>query len=77
MPIPYSVSPRLIEKSFGGKKRKKRSTFIPTALAAVKWPGLVEDDQYGEPCEGEDPAHAGLGSRPPRARAYAPRNRSR
>src|SRR5215207_8878894 len=37
-PIPYSVSPRLTDHSFGGKKRKKRSTRMPTALAATKWP---------------------------------------
>ena len=35
-PIPYSVSPRVIETTLGGKKRKKRSTRIPTSLAAVK-----------------------------------------
>ena len=35
-PIPYSVSPIRFETSFGGKKRKKRSTRMPTALAAAK-----------------------------------------
>ena len=35
-PIPYSVSPRLMLTSFGGKKRKKRSTLMPVALAAAK-----------------------------------------
>jgi hypothetical protein len=37
-PIPYSVSPRRTLTTFGGKKRKKRSTRMPVALAAVKWP---------------------------------------
>ena len=37
-PIPYSVSPRLMLTIFGGKNRKKRSTRIPTAFAAVKCP---------------------------------------
>ncbi len=37
-PIPYSVSPRRNLAIAGGKKRKKRSTRIPTALAAVKCP---------------------------------------
>src|SRR3954452_19561667 len=37
-PMAYSVSPRLTRATSGGKKRLKRSTRIPTALAAVKWP---------------------------------------
>ena len=37
-PTPYSVSPRRNCHSFGGKKRKKRSTRIPTAFAAAKCP---------------------------------------
>jgi hypothetical protein len=36
--MPYSVSPRRTVASSGGKKRAKRSTRIPTALAAAKWP---------------------------------------
>ncbi len=36
--MPYSVSPRLTVHSSGGKKSAKRSTRIPTALAAAKWP---------------------------------------
>jgi hypothetical protein len=35
-PIPYSVSPRLMLISFGGKKRKNRSTRIPVHFAAAK-----------------------------------------
>ena len=31
---------------------------MPTALAAAKWPELVEDDQRGEAGEGENVAHA-------------------
>src|SRR4051794_20235397 len=36
--MPYSVSPRLTRNSSGGKNSAKRSTRIPTALAAAKWP---------------------------------------
>jgi hypothetical protein len=38
IPIPYSVSPRLMLTSFGGKNRKNLSTLIPVALATTKWP---------------------------------------
>src|SRR3954451_8589895 len=34
----YSVSPRRFLASSGGKNSEKRSTRIPTAFAAVKWP---------------------------------------
>ena len=37
--MPYSVSPRRTLKSSGGKNSEKRSTRMPTALAAAKWPG--------------------------------------
>src|SRR3954468_24449179 len=34
----YSVSPRRTRAMSGGKNSEKRSTRMPTALAAVKWP---------------------------------------
>src|SRR5258708_40162497 len=34
----YSVSPRRTLASSGGKKSEKRSTRIPVAFAAAKWP---------------------------------------
>src|SRR3981189_2516828 len=37
-PTPYSVSPRRTLKRIGGKNSMKRSTRMPTALAAAKWP---------------------------------------
>src|SRR3954447_10639787 len=37
-PMPYSVSPRLKLQTTGGKNSMNRSTRMPTAFAAAKWP---------------------------------------
>ena len=61
-PIPYSVSPRWKRSGVRPKNSEKRSTRMPTALAAAKWPELVQDDQRREAREGEDPAHCVMAS---------------
>ena len=53
-PIPYSVSPRRTLKRSGGKNRQKRSTRMPTALAAVKWPNSWRMISSGEAEQGEE-----------------------
>ena len=50
-PIPYSVSPRLKLHSFGGKKRKKRSTRIPVHLAAMKCPNSCRTISTANPAK--------------------------
>jgi hypothetical protein len=37
-PIAYSVSPRFLLNSVGGKNSENFSTRIPTVFAAQKWP---------------------------------------
>ena len=52
----YSVSPRRILASSGGKKSEKRSTRIPVGLGRGEVAELVQDDERGEAEEGEQPA---------------------
>src|SRR3712207_4770056 len=69
-PTAYSVSPRRTRASSGGKNSAKRSTRLPTPLAAAKWPsswrtmGAAEARNAGEKIM---PRH------PPRRRARPPR----
>jgi len=53
--MPYSVSPLRTLNSVGGKNSEKRSTRMPTALAAAKCPKLVKHDQQHEADERDDP----------------------
>ena len=54
----YSVSPFLRRAISGGKNRLKRSTRMPTALAAKKWPASWRMISTAKAEEGENPAHA-------------------
>src|SRR4051794_30460136 len=45
----YSVSPILRRTSSGGKNRLKRSTRMPTALAAKKWPASCRITSAAKP----------------------------
>jgi hypothetical protein len=47
--MPYSVSPRRTFASSGGKNSAKRSTRIPTALAARKWPNSCRTIKAAKP----------------------------
>src|SRR4051812_46231244 len=45
----YSVSPRRMRPISGGKNSEKRSTRIPTALAAAKWPASCRTTRAAKP----------------------------
>ena len=45
----YSVSPHLTRPISGGKNSAKRSTRMPTALAAKKWPASCRITSAAKP----------------------------
>ena len=59
---PYSVSPLRTLRSIGGKNSEKRSTRMPTALAAAKWPNSCRMISAAKPAKASEPAHR---ARPP------------
>ncbi len=47
--MPYSVSPQVRLIGIGPKNSEKRSTRIPTALAATKWPASCRKMSAAKP----------------------------
>src|SRR2546423_1885560 len=64
----YSVSPRRILASSGGKKSEKRSTRIPVALAAVKCPNSCRMMRAAKPRKASSQLIASTGFRDRRSR---------
>ncbi len=62
-PTPYSVSPICFFTMNGGKNRPNRSTRMPTAFAATKWPNSCRMISAAKPANAQEPAQALTASR--------------
>src|SRR4051812_18811834 len=54
--MPYSVSPTFFFHTSGGKNSAKRSTRMPTALAAAKWPSSCMTISQQKPAKARNAA---------------------